>query len=170
MRIRGSSDVLYRAIGGECRQCGPAQPRILGGLEHAPQVLARAIVQANLRQCLGADDGALGIGAAGAVEEGVGKQGALSGPLWIGIVLERARGLQDNALEHGELGLRLHAASDQLDEIAGAHSAGASHLPGGRPAQGAGHGIGKLIDVIQQELQGTRVQLDEAVSQVIVIR
>ena len=126
-------------------------------------------MQANLRQRLGADDGALGIRAVGAVEEGVGKQGALSGPLWIGVVLQRARGLQDNALEDCKLGFGLHAAGYQLDEIAGAHSAGAGHFPRGGPAQGAGHGIGKLINIIQQELQGTRVQLDEAISQVIVI-
>ena len=105
----------------------------------------------------------------GAVEEGVGKQGALGGPLWIGIVLQRARRLQDNALEDGELRLRLHAAGNQLDKIAGAHSTGAGHLPSGRPAQGAGHGIGELINIIQQELQGTRVQLDEAIGQVIVV-
>ena len=126
-------------------------------------------MQANFRQRLGADDGALGIGTAGAVEEGVGKQGALRGPPWIGIVLQRVRGLQNNALEDGKLGLGLHTAGHELDEIAGAHSPGAGHLPGGGPAQGAGHRISKLIDIIQQELQGTRVQFDEAVGQVIVI-
>ena len=121
-------------------------------------------------QRLGEDDGARGVIGAGAFKEGVGKLRILLCPLRVGVGGLGRCSLGEDALQHGELGLRRRTAGHERHEIAGAHRARTGHFPRGGPAQSAGHGIFELVDILQQELKGTRIQLDEAVSQVIVVR
>lgn len=82
--------------------------------------------------------------------------------------MRRSRLLHD-ALEHRQLGLCRRAARYERHEVAGAHGATAGHLPCCGPAQSTRHWVGELVDVFDHEFQRLGIQLDERVSQIIVV-
>ena len=165
-------------MGDQGGQRPPAQVGIhldagLGPVEQPTEEHHRILVQRRLGQRL--NEGELGVGVVTRVAHPI-KQELCDDrftlsrhPRRICIVLQRGDSLGQDAFQHGDLGFRGGTTGHQRDEITGLHLTRAGHLPGSRPRQGARHRIDELVDVVDHEVQGPLIQIQQRVGQIIII-